>query len=407
MAEVIEREGYKVRLRVSLSTEEVEKAFQEVLKQQRARVQLPGFRPGKAPEKLLEARIGSEALREAAQEVLVDRSYPQAVRELTLSPVGARLVEKVLPARGEPFVYEVEVENYPEVKLPDWQSFKLEAETPEFSPDLVERALDELRERYGEISHVERPVEANDHVVLEFDDGSHTHLELPRATDEVKNILLGHSPGDEVVLPGSEGSEIKARIREVEEVILPELDEDFAKTLGYDSLEETRANLAEQLQEDLAARALLARKRELLEKLAENLEVEIPPSMLARERRAVLTQLSEDLAEQGSSLSLLLGQMRETGKIEEFEADLEAEAQRRVRRFLAAEKLAEQLGTTLSEEEWTNSFREQARSQGMQPAEYRQALGQEGVAVLRTQFTQEKALGQAVAQLTGETEGGQ
>ena len=86
MAEVVEREGYKVRLRVSLSSEEVETAFQEVLKQQRSRVQLPGFRPGKAPEKLLEARIGAEALREAAQEMLVDRSYPQAVRELTLSP---------------------------------------------------------------------------------------------------------------------------------------------------------------------------------------------------------------------------------------------------------------------------------------------------------------------------------
>lgn len=404
MAEVVEREGYKVRLRVSLSSEEVERAFEEVLKQQRSRVQLPGFRPGKAPEKLLEARIGAEALREAAQEVLVDRSYPQAVRELTLSPVGARLVEKVLPARGEPFVYEVDVENYPEVELPDWKSFKLEAEIPEFTPELVERALNELRERYGEVQQVERPVEASDHVVLEFEDGGHIHLEVPRATEEVRNIVLGRSAGDQVILPGPDGSEVKAQIREVEEVTLPELDEDFAKTLGYDSLEETRAKLTEQLQEDLADRALLARKRELLEKLADGLEVEVPPSMLSRERRAVLTQLSEDLAEQGSSLSLLLGQMREGGKIEEFEADLEAEARRRIRRSLAAEKLAEQLEITLSEEEWTNSFREQARAQGMQPAEYRQALGQDGIVILRAQFTQEKALGEAVAQLTGETE---
>ncbi|WP_276959175.1 trigger factor family protein, partial [Allomeiothermus silvanus] len=120
MAEILEREGYRVKLRVEVPASEVNKAYDAVVREYASKVRVPGFRPGKAPAKVIEARLGRESLLEEVKERLLDTSYPKAVKELELFPVGVKLLEAHLE-QGQPFTYVAEVENYPEVKLPNWR----------------------------------------------------------------------------------------------------------------------------------------------------------------------------------------------------------------------------------------------------------------------------------------------
>jgi len=409
VAEILEREGYKVKIKVEVPASQVERTYQSLLNQYASQVKLPGFRAGKAPAKVIEARIGKESLLSEVKEALRDETFPQAARELSLLPVGARVLEESLTF-GQPFVYTVEVENYPEVKLPDWQSFKLEVEAPEVTEDVLSRALDELRARYGEMVAVEREVQEKDHVFIETDDGGRFPVVMENAQPHVREALLGKKAGDEVMVPVKDGDtvvrEVKTKVLEVKALQLPELDDEFAKTAGEDSLEALLNKVRDSLKAQFERETRNLKAKELLNKLGEALEVEIPPSMLAREEQSMLENLAENLQQQKLGVRDFLDQLEKDGKLEEFKQNLLQEATQRLRRSLAVEALAEQLKTELSQEEFDGFLADLARSYGTNPAHLRSELGQEAIARLRVQRLHDKALFEAIAKLEGQTSSG-
>ncbi|GIW24421.1 trigger factor [Meiothermus sp.] len=404
MAEILEREGYKVKIKVEVPANQVEQAYQSVLNSYARQVKLPGFRPGKAPAKVIEAKIGKESLLEEVKEALRDETFPKAARELSLLPVGARVLEENLTF-GQPFVYTVEVENYPEVKLPDWKSFKLEVETPEVTDEVLNRALDELRTRYGEMVAVDREVQAQDHVFIETEDGGRFPVVMENAQPHVREALLGKKAGDEVVVPVKDGEtvirEVKTKILEVKALQLPELDDEFAKTAGEDNLEALINKVRESLKAQFERETRNAKANQLLDKLAEAIEVEIPPTMQAREEQSLLQSLADDLREQNLELRDYLAELEKNGKLEEFKQNLSESATRRLRRSLAVEALAEELKTQLSQEEFDEFLTEVARSYRTTPARLQSELGQDAIARMRIQRLHDKALFEALAQLEG------
>ncbi|GIW27749.1 MAG: trigger factor [Meiothermus ruber] len=404
MAEILERDGYKVKIKVEVPASQVEQTYRSVLSDYASRVRVPGFRPGKAPAKVIEAKIGKESLLDEVKEVLRDETFPKAARELSLLPVGARVLEEHLTF-GEPFVYTVEVENYPEVKLPDWRSIKLEVETPELTEDVVNRALEDLRSRYGEMVAVEREAQASDHVFIETDDGGRFPVVMENAQPHVREALLGKKAGDEVLVPVKDGEsvvrEVKTKVLEVKTLQLPELDDEFAKTVGEDNLEALRAKVRESLKAQFERETQNTKASQLLDKLAEALEVEIPPTMQLREERSLLESLAEDLQQQGIDINEYLKQLESEGKLEEFKQNLSQSASKRLRRSLAVEALAEELKTELSQEEFNEFLAEVARSYRTTPSRLQSELGQEAIARLRIQRLHDKALMEAVKILEG------
>jgi trigger factor len=404
VAEILERDGYKVKIKVEVPASQVEQAYRSVLNDYASRVRVPGFRPGKAPAKVIEAKIGKELLLDEVKEALRDETFPKAARELSLLPVGARVLEEHLTF-GEPFVYTVEVENYPEVKLPDWRSFKLEVETPELTDEVVNRALEDLRSRYGEMVAVDREVQANDHVFIETEDGGRFPVVMENAQPHVREALLGKKAGDEVLVPVKDGEtvvrEVKTKVLEVKALQLPELDDEFAKTVGEDNLEALTAKVRESLKAQFERETRNAKASQLLEKLAEALEVEIPPSMQQREERSLLQSLAEDLQQQRLDINEYLQQLERDGKLEEFKQNLSQNATKRLRRSLAVEALAEELKTALSQEEFDEFLAELARSYRTTPARLQNELDQEALARLRIQRLHDKALLEAVQILEG------
>ena len=405
MAEILEQSGAGAKVRVEVPAEQVEKTTRELLNAYRRRLKVPGFRPGKAPDKVILARVGEEAFWDEVRERLIEASYPEAVRELGLAAIAARLVEgREAPLAGAPYAYTVEVELYPEVELPDWKGFELGAEKPEVTEAMVDEAIEDLRRRYAEVQTVEREVQEGDHVVVEVDDGSRFPIELDRAEPHVREALLGKKAGDSFEIPvmSEEGEvvrQVPTRLIEVKEVRLPELDEEFAKTLEAENLDDLRAKVQRSLEAAAERDHLEAKKQALLEKLAEALEVEVPPSMIRDEERAVLRDVEEDLQRQGIPLADYLKGLEREGKLEEFQADLRKQAEMRVRRGLALEKLSEDLGTQVTDEEWDAYLKSYAERYGLKVPEFKQAVGEEALESLKLRLLRDKALTEAAAQL--------
>jgi trigger factor len=403
VAEILERSGYLVKVRVEVPKEKVEERYQALLRDVAKRVKIPGFRPGKAPLKVVEARIGREELLSDLKERLVEETYPLAVQELGLLPVAARVVEEEL-SEGEGFRYVAEVENYPEVQLPDWRSFDLQVAQEEVTEEMVDKALEELRHRYAELVPVDREAQEKDHVFVRTEEGAEFPIDLSKALPHVREALLGKRAGEVVMVPvlnekGEKVREVRTEILEVKTLELPELDEEFAKTLEAESLEELREKVRESLKRQAEARYQEARERAFLEKLAEGLEAEIPPSMLEAEERHLLEHLAEDLARQGIPLEAYLKALEEKGEFEKFREELRQEALKRVKRSLAKERLAEELKPEVSEEEWQAYLQAVARSYGISLQELRREFGERGLARLRAAYIQDKAVKEALAKL--------
>ncbi len=402
MAEILEREGYKVKIKVEVPASQVEQTYQSVLSNYAGRVKLPGFRAGKAPAKVIEAKIGKESLLDEVKEALRDETFPRAAQELSLLPVGARVLDESLTF-GQPFVYTVEVENYPEVKLPDWQSFKLEVETPEVTDDVVSQALDDLRNRYGEMVAVDREAQEKDNVFIETDDGGRFPVVMENAQPHVREALLGKKAGDEVVVPVKDGEtivrEVKTKILEIKALQLPELDDEFAKTVGEDNLEALTAKVRESLTAQFEREIRNAKASQLLDKLGDAIEAEIPPTMLAREEQSLLQSLADDLKQQELDFNEYIVQLEKDGKLEEFKQNLTESATKRLRRSLAVEALSEELKTELSQEEFNEFLAELARSYRTTPSRLQNELGQDAIARLRVQRLHDKALFEAVTKI--------
>ncbi len=404
MPEIVEREGYRVKIRGEVPAEEVEGAYRLLLEAYRKRAKVPGFRPGRVPDRVLEARIGREALLAEVREELLDRHLPEAIRELGLDPVAVRRVEGQ-PVLGEPFVFEAEIENYPEVELPDWRAFTLEATAPAIDDQAVEAALADLQKRYAEVEAVDREAREADQVVVVPEDGSEVVITLAEAYPEVQKALLGRRAGEEVELPlfdqegKPQGKTARVRIKEVREVRLPPLDDEFAKTLGYESLGEAREKIAEELRRRAEAEVQEARKTELLEKLAEGLKAELPPALVEAEERAIWGEIADDLAKRGIPLEDYLKQLEAEGRLDELKADVRQGAERRVRRGLALEKLTEELGVKLDEDEWRAYLDRMAQRYGLKTGDFERAVGEEGLKRLYVRRLHDKALETALAEL--------
>ncbi|MBF6594923.1 MAG: trigger factor [Thermaceae bacterium] len=406
MAEILEREGYRVKVKVEVPASEVEKTYQHVLSDYASQVKVAGFRPGKAPAKVIEAKVGREALLEDVKEHLRDQSFPEAAKELKLLPVAARVLEQNLTF-GQPFTYTVEVENYPEVKLPQWEDFTLEVQTPEVTDEVFNQAIEDLRARYGEMVPVEREIGDKDQVFIETDDGGRFPVNMEQAQSHVREVLLGKKAGDETKVPVRDGDtilrEIPTKILEVKSLQLPVLDDEFAKTVGEDDLVTLNTKVRQSLVTQFEQQGRNAKANQLLDKIAEALEIEIPPSMQATEERSLLESLAEDLKQQNTDINAYISSLEKDQKLEEFKANLSESATKRIRRSLAMEGLAEQMGTELSAEEWNAYLGELARQYRTTPARMQNELEPATLDRLRTQRTYDKALGQALDKVEGKT----
>ncbi|MEM7734258.1 MAG: trigger factor [Deinococcota bacterium] len=207
-ATLLEKEAIHAKFSVEIPADDVSQAYKTILREIARQVKIPGFRPGKAPRNIIEARVGKDAIQDEVRSALVEQFYPRAIKQLELNPIQIN-IDKVDPIEGEAYVFEVNAELYPEVALPDVQEIVIDTEVPTVSDDMVADAVSQIQDENAILNPVERPVEAGDYLLLKLassPDSNPMPLDLNSADEALATQLLGKTLNEEVeitiTLPG-------------------------------------------------------------------------------------------------------------------------------------------------------------------------------------------------------------
>jgi trigger factor len=388
----------RIKLAVELPFAELQPSIDAALKRVGSQLRIPGFRPGKAPARVIEQRVGRAAVLEEAVNDALPRVYSEAVTESGVKPVGQPDIEVTNLDDGNSLSFTAEVDIRPEITLPDYQAIAVEVDDVDTTDAQIDEQLDALRERFGTLKNVERPIETGDYVSIdltaivdgaEVEGGSASNLsyqvgsgDLVDGLDEVitganagetKNFTSTLNGGDHA----GQDAEVTVTVNSVKEKELPAADDDFAQLASeFDTLDELRGDLRERISRvGVMTQGAQARDK-LLDALIDGTEVPLPESAVKAEydwrEHDVIHQLEHDDARFEQYLE-------QEGKTrEEFETELKDLAERSVKSQFVLDAIADAENVQVEDGELTEYLVRQAARYGMPAQEFANQLLQAG-----------------------------
>jgi len=382
-----------VRLDIAADPEEFAEALERAFRRISQQVQVPGFRPGRAPRVLVERRVGRALIVAEAQRELMDRLYREALQQHQLVPVSDPEVEVY---QEEPLAFRVEVQVYPHAELDGYREIRVEPREVTVSDEEIDEVIEQLRRGQAVWRTPAEPRKPSDgdQVVVDIEayEGDQPYQEPIRNASfvlgesnlftEIDQAIRSLLPGeeaefditfaadDERVSPELRGKTLhyKVKLHEVKERELPELDDAFAQTFGAETLSELRERVRRDLLRQKAQAARAEVLQQAVERLVEIAQLELPPALIDRQVAADIERLREQLRQQGTSLEEYLRFREKT--LEEFAEELRPEAEARLRRYFVLEAFAEAEGIQVSEQELEAEIERLAAASG-RPDEYR------------------------------------
>jgi trigger factor len=293
----------RVKLQVEVPFDELKPSLDDAYKRIANQVTIPGFRRGKVPARIIDQRFGRGAVLEEAINDALPRLYSKAVDEAEIQPLGSPDVDVTEIEDGAHLRFTVEVDVRPQIDLPAWEGLPITVEDAVVTDEQVAAQLDQLRARFGTLTPVERAAAAGDHVVLDLTaiDEQGDELENGKATgmtyevgsgsmvEGLDDALVGLSAGESATftttLHGTEegtSAQVQVTVTAVKEQELPELDDEFAMMASeYDTLDELREDVVDQLlRMSRLGQALQARDK-ALDLLLDSVDVPLPETALA------------------------------------------------------------------------------------------------------------------------------
>ena len=355
---VEKQEKSAVELVIEIGGEEFEAAVQKAYLKQRSKINVPGFRKGKAPRKIIEGMFGSGVFYEDAINELYPKAYAEAVEQEKLDVVSWPNVE-VLEAGKDGLTFKATVTVRPEVKLGEYKGLTAEKEEVKITDEDIDNELKPYINRASRMVTVEREAQNGDTVVIDFEgfkdgipfDGGKAEghsLELGSGAfiPGFEDQLVGTKAGDEkdvnVTFPEEYHAEelagapvvFKVKVHEVKEKQLPTVDDEFAKDVSeFDTLEAFKKDLADKLTERREAQAKRAFEAAIMEQVMDNMEVEIPDAMVAYETDQMVEDMARRIQAQGIPFEQYMAMTGMT--IDIVRSQAAAAAMERVRRDLA------------------------------------------------------------------------
>jgi trigger factor len=361
----------KVRLTVDVPKADVHHAVEHAASDLAESVKIPGFRKGKVPMPVLVNRIGKDRLYSEAIESHIAGWYSNAVADSRIKPAEQPELDYDLPAsEDEDWRFTATVSVLPKPTLADWTKLQVPYAEPEVPEDLVDHELNVLRSTVAELAPVtERPAQVGDMIVLDLvssDGGGQrdyvVELGSGRLISELEDQLVGMNAGEtkEIELEragDAEAGKVEATVKEVKEKVLPELDDELAKSASeFDTLNELRGDIEQRIREQIEAEVNEAFRRLALDKLVEESNVRVSGPLVDARTRALLRELDAVLQRSGGSLDAYLAMSGDTP--ENLIARLREQAAASVAGELVLEAAADQLDITVSDEEVDQAFRD-------------------------------------------------
>ncbi|MBY6349641.1 trigger factor [Rhodococcus corynebacterioides] len=386
----------RVRINVEVPFEELKPDFDRAYKTLAQQIRLPGFRPGKAPAKLLEARVGrANVLNQVVNDALPGK-YNDALNATELKPLGQPDIEITKLEDGEEIAFTAEVDVRPEITLPDFSSLAVTVDPVEITDEAVDEQLLSLRQRFGTLTGVERPAQTGDFVSIDLSatvDGENVEeasteglshevgsgqlieglddaivgLSVGESTEFGTTLLAGEHAGREAV--------VTVTVKSVKERELPEPDDEFAQLASqFDTFDELLADLRERVGRVKKVEQAGQIRDKVLEALLEQTEVPVPEAFVKAEVDSALhdaihpldhdeDKLAEQLTAAGSSR-------------EEFDAEAKANAEKSVKTQLLLDTIADAESVQVGQDELTQNIVFQAQRYGIAPEQFIQQVQQ-------------------------------
>jgi trigger factor len=384
----VNTDGLKRTLKVTVDQNELGERFNERLGEIKNRVQLKGFRKGKVPlahiKKLygrsLMAEVLEQAVRETSSKAISERNERPAMQPAIDLPEDQNEIEMVISGEAD-LAYSMSFEVLPEITITDLSKLELERLVVEVTPEAIDEVIEDLKKRSTTYEPEEGRVAANgDRVTLDFvgkidgvpfEGGEDTDMEVIVGQGNfipgLEEGLVGVKAGDEKVikatfpeayqeekLAGKE-ADFEVKVKEVAAPKLPEVNDEFAKTLGAENVDNLKELITQQLQQEYLQAARVKLKRELLDELEKAHDFELPPSLVDNEFESIWKQLADSMLREGKSFE-------DEGKTEEeSRAEYRKLAERRVRLGLVIGEIGDKNKIQVSQDELRRALVDQAR----------------------------------------------
>ncbi|HEX2185330.1 MAG TPA: trigger factor, partial [Chloroflexota bacterium] len=418
-------------LTVEVPPEEFDRAVDQAWRRVSNRVNIPGFRRGKAPRVLVERHVGPAAINEEALRRLLPERYDAAVEETGIAPIERPSFDIVQLETGKPLVFKATVAVQPTVELGDYGTLEIEQETVSVSQEEVDRVLERLRESQAQWVPVEdRGLEMGDQAIadLKIEFAAEGDQPGPKTERKDSEVILGENGFpqgfDEQVLgaragetrtftltwqvprrgsePGAEGeadegevqrtAEFTVAVKDVKHKQVPELSDDFAKSLGeHETLEGLVAEVRARLQEEALRAARVATENKAIEAAVAKGTFEVPERLIEAETESLVEERRRSMASQGITLERYLAVL---GRDEaEWRAELREQALGRIKARVLLDAIAEKEGIAVTPQEVATEIERTAQSYGPQADQVRRSLQtKENRARVETSLRRQKAL---------------
>ncbi len=365
-------EGNKVRLSVEIEEAEIDEALDEVIRRLARDLRVPGFRPGKVPRRVIEARMGgaaalrSEALREA-----LPTFYARAVSDTEVDPIDQPEIDITSGDDSGPVSFDAVVLVRPTVSIPGYQGLQVTLPSLKVTDEEVNAQIDRMRATSGELVEVARPAQNGDQVTIDIHgtrvggSGDDDDLDaqdylyevgsgvvVPELDDQLRGAKVGDIfTFDSTTGPDDQAVSFRVLVKDVKELVLPEENDEWASEASeFDTAAELRADLTKQLGRRHIVQAQVALEQKTADALVELVTEDIPDQLVGEEVRERIHDLNHRLDSQGMSLGQFLGA---TGRDErEFLEELRSGALRSVKLDLALRSLVEEEDIELTDEEF-------------------------------------------------------
>lgn len=411
----------RVKLNVEVPFEELSGEFDRTYKTLAQQIRIPGFRPGKAPAKLIEARVGRDSILAQVVNDVLPAKYSQAVDETDTKAIGQPEIDLGELVYGDPVSFTAEVDVRPEIELPDYSTLAVQVDALEIGEDAVDEQLEGLRARFGTLKGVERGIVEGDFVSIDLsaavdgepvDEASTEGLSHEVGSGELveglDDALIGLKDGESkefttTLVAGDhagEEAQVTVTVKSVKERELPEVDDEFAQMASeFDTVDELRESLAEQARESKKFEQANAVRDKVLEELLEKVEIPLPEKVVADEIEGQQHQIIHALGHDDEQVAKFLEAQGKTR--EEWDTEAREGAEKSVKTQLLLDAIADQQETEVDQDELTQQILFQAQRYGMQPQEFISQLTQANqVGAVYADVRRGKALADIVGDVT-------
>ena len=380
-------EKSRVALTIEASAEEFEAAVNKAYLKMRGKINVPGFRVGKAPRKIIEKMYGEEVFYEEAVNIILPDAYEDAVKEQKLDVVGYPEVE-LESCTKDGVVFKCTVAVYPEVKLGQYKGLEAPKAEVKVAAADVNARLKEMADRNSRLVSVERAVKKGDTADIDFEGfdngvafdggkGENFDLEIgsgsfvPGFEDQLIGMKAGEEKDIDITFPENYTPELAGKpvvfhvkVNEVKEKQVPAIDDEFAKDVSeFDTLKDLKADIKKKLTAERTESAQRAFEDVLMAKVAEGIEADIPEEMVELQAERMMEQFKQQLASQGIPFDQYL-KMTNTAEAD-FRKQAQGPAADQVKMDLAVEAIIKAEGLEASDEDVENEMKSVAEKYGM------------------------------------------